>query len=57
MTCLKLIKVTTHVDSSPTNTESLRLIPVSFRKVIESPEIAIKLKTLRIFSIVGKISV
>ena len=34
------IKVTTHVDSSPTNTERLRSIPVALRK-IDSRELTI----------------
>ena len=33
------IKVITHVDSSPNNTKILRLIPVSFRKIIDSLEL------------------
>ena len=46
------IKVITHVDSTPTNTERVCFIPVSFRKVIDSRELMIKLKTFCVFSTV-----
>lgn len=38
------IKVITRVDSSPSSTERLRLIPVSFRKIIDSRELTINLR-------------
>jgi len=44
--------VITHKDSSPTNTERLRLIPVSIRKIIDSRELTIQLETLGAFSTV-----
>ena len=44
--------VITRVDLSPTQTERLRLIPVSFRKIMDSRKLTIQLKTRHVFSTV-----